>query len=97
MFTRLFTLLLITMVLTTGCMTKVKEDQKVNPIEPNEHTYIVLKKDIMSSKYILEVSNTDEHKYIEVSKQYWDQINKDNSVTFNDKEELIKINNKSIQ
>ncbi|RKP55556.1 hypothetical protein D7Z26_10255 [Cohnella endophytica] len=85
---RFVVITIIILILFTGCNS--------NQRQLTETTRTVIGKEEMNGKYILEISSIKGSEKKEIEKEYWETIRSYDLVTFNNKGQLIRINNEPI-
>lgn len=89
----------LAIALLSGCGSRSQE--KPVPSEtaaPIGHTGVVLQKETKGAAFVLEIGgDAGEHKYVEVPEEAWIRINVNDSVTLDDRDQLIKINGAAVE
>lgn len=96
---RRLAILALAIALLSGCGSRGQE--KPVPTEsaaPSGHPGVVLQKMTKDAAFVLEIGgNAGEHKYVEVPEEAWIRINVNDSVTLDDRDQLIQINGAAVE
>ena len=98
---RIYAILLLVLLLIAGCgrseAGQTSEQTEQNKVEGQTVALTVLQKSIKDGRFILEVSGQGSHRYIEITESQWSLIEPNDTVTVDERDVVVKINNEAIE